>query len=194
MRRVFIAINLPEAAKKELHNLEKETQGLFPEEVRGVVKWIKKDNLHITLLFIGSVRDEEIPEICQIVKEIVQTQKPFSLKFKRVCYGPPDKIPPRLIWLELEKNIEAAEIAEKLKQTMSEKGILRRFENRQFSPHITLGRIKAWQWKRIEPEERPEIEKEISLNFEVSSIEVMESALKRTGAEYTILVSASFAI
>lgn len=63
-------------------------------------------------------------------------------------------------------------------------------ENRAFSPHITLSRIRTWQWRQMEPEERPEVNKDISLSFEVNSIEVMESQLKRGGSEYTILESA----
>ena len=56
-------------------------------------------------------------------------------------------------------------------------------------PHITLGRIKAWEWQRIEPEERPDVSREIDLGFEINSIEVMESQLKRAGPDYTILHS-----
>jgi 2'-5' RNA ligase len=208
MRRIFIAINLPEEVKEELDKLGKEISDYFPSEVNGgMFRWVKKENLHITLLFIGSVREEEIPKICQIVKSVAQTQKPFSLRIERVSYGPPRKIPysetkfltgrrdeianrpPRLIWVELEKKPELLTLAEKLKREVAQAGILRKFEQREFSPHITLARIKAWQWRRMEPEERPEIEREISLDFEVNSIEVMESKLKRTGAEYTILMS-----
>jgi len=201
MKRIFIAINLPEGIKNELENLEKELDNLFssaggrgpegeqvPYGVK-VVRWLKKDNLHLTLLFIGSVQDEEIPKISQIVKNIAQTQKPFSLRFEKVCYGPPKTMPPRLIWLELEKKPELLELAETLKKEIGESGILRKIEKREFSPHITLGRIRTWEWRKIEPEERPEIEKELDLDFEVKSIEIMESKLKRTGAEYSVLES-----
>ena len=189
--RIFIAINLPERIKEELEKIEKETAELFPEEIsRGLVRWVKRNNLHITLLFLGYIKEENIPRVCEIVKETAKTQNAFSLKFRKVLYGPPNKIPPRLIWLELEKKPELLALAEKLKKEMVQTDILRKPEQREFSPHITLGRIKAWQWRRMEPEERPEIEREISLDFEVKSIEVMESKLKRTGAEYTIIESA----
>lgn len=191
MHRIFIAINLPEEVKTELEKLEKEIESLFPPGLnRGMFRWVKKENLHITLLFIGSVRDEEIPKISQIVKDIAQSQKPFSLRIEKVSYGPPKKIPPRLIWVEVRRKPELSEIAKKLKKEMAESGILRKVEQREFSPHITLARIKSFWWKRIEPEERPEIEREIALDFEVNSIEIMESKLKKTGAEYTTLESA----
>ena len=63
-------------------------------------------------------------------------------------------------------------------------------ENRPFSPHLTLGRIREWEFRQIDPEERPEVETDISLSFEVNSIEVMESQLKRGGPDYTVLESA----
>jgi len=186
--RIFIAINLPEKIKDELEKLEKETAELFPEETsRGLVRWVKKDNLHITLLFLGYIEEENIPQICKIVNKIAKTQNPFSLEFKKVLYGPPNKIPPRLIWVDLEKSAELTDLVKKLKEKVEETGFLEKMEKREFSPHITLGRIRTWQWKRIEPEERPDIKKDISLNFEVNSVEVMESQLKRSGAEYAIL-------
>ncbi|MDP2910533.1 MAG: hypothetical protein Q8N58_01975, partial [bacterium] len=63
------------------------------------------------------------------------------------------------------------------------------FENREFAFHITLARISQWAWQRIEPEERPEINEDINLNFPVNSIEIMESILKKGGPEYVILES-----
>lgn len=190
MHRIFVAINLPEEVKVELGNLEKEIADMFPEEAsRGLIRWVKKENLHLTLLFIGLVKDEEIPQVSQIVRSIVQAQKSFSLKFEKVCYGPSNKIPPRLIWLDIEEEPGLLTLAEKLKEEMTQTGILRKIEKRRFSPHITLGRIRTWQWQRMDPEERPVIEREISLNFEVKSIEMMESVLKRTGSEYIILES-----
>lgn len=188
-KRVFIAINLPENLKQELEILKEEIEGLFPdfpEGNKGIFNWTKQDNLHITLIFIGSISEQKIPEISRIVKESVSGEKPFSIKIKKISYGPPKSIPPRLIWLENEKNKELTEIVEKLKKAISEKNI-RGIEEKSFSPHITMARIKEWQWRKIEPEERPEIEREINLKFEVKSIEIMESRLKRTGAEYIIL-------
>jgi len=52
-----------------------------------------------------------------------------------------------------------------------------------------LARIRTWEFREIEPEEEPEVNEEINLTFEVNSIEVMESQLKRGGAEYTVLES-----
>lgn len=155
--RVFTAINLPEEMKKKLADYQSKWLEL-------PCRWTKKNNLHITLEFFGYVSDEELVEICQNTRELVLKHKPFSITLNKICYGPPKKIPPRMIWVLGEKIQEFG-----------------------FIPHITLGRIKTWEFRQIEPEERPEVNEDIDLTFEVNSIEVMESQLKRGGPIYTTL-------
>ena len=196
MKRIFIAINLPEEIKAAMQNLQKETGNLFLEEMdleeeanRGVIKWVKKENLHLTLVFVGKTEQDKIFKISNITENIIKNQNSFSLQTKNISYGPDKKIPPRLIWVELEKNNQLLNIVDNLKKELLDAQILRREEQRSFSPHITLGRIKAWSWKKINPEERPEINKTLSFKFKINSIDIMESIMKRTGAEYTCLKS-----
>lgn len=157
--RVFIAINLPENIKRELASYGDK----WPELP---ARWTKKDNLHITLEFLGYISDQEVLEVCENAKETASKHNSFEVKLTKICYGPPGKAPPRMIWA----------MGEKIKEF-------------DIVPHITLGRIRTWQWKQIEPEERPEVEEDINLNFEVDSIEVMESVLGGGGPKYTVLES-----
>ena len=186
-RRIFIAINFPEKIKKNLLSHQEEIGSLFSQ---GVVRWGKEDNLHLTLVFIGYVSDQEVGEACKTVKEVAGRHSSFSLAFNRIGYGPPKKMPPRMIWAEGEALRELSSLKEDLENSLSNSGICFEAENREFRPHVTLGRIRTWEWKKIDPEERPSVEREISLDFEVKSIEAMESRLKRGGAEYAILESA----
>lgn len=183
--RVFIAVNLPEDIKEQLLTYQKRLKDL-------PARWVKKDNLHITLIFLGYLKDEQVPEVCKITKEVAQRTTPFLIKLKEICYGPPKKMPPRMVWVSGEKSQELANLKDNLEKELLSTSNLNNLktEVRAFSPHITLGRIRQWEWQKIEPEERPEIEKELSLTFEVQSVEVMESHLKRKGAEYTTLLSA----
>jgi 2'-5' RNA ligase len=206
MHRIFIAINLPEDVKKELVSWQEK----FPELP---CRWTKKENLHITLVFLGSAKDEEIVEICKIVKEVAERHNSFPINFKKICYGPPgktpysktksltgrlDKIenrPPRMVWIEGEKSKELGALQRDLENALFSGSVknLGKPEAREYAPHLTLGRIKEWEFRKIEPEERPEVNNDISLSFEVNSIEVMESELKRVGPEYAVLESAPLA-
>lgn len=181
--RIFIAINLPNHVKKKLSALSEK----WPELP---ARWTKEDNLHITLAFLGYVSNEEISEICKITREVAGRHSPFEVRLTRVIYGPPQKMPPRMIWVEGEKSEPFLSLWDNLEKSLSSSDQIRyALENRAFSPHITLARIQTFNWRRIEPEERPEVNEDIDISFEVKSIEVMESMLKRGGAEYTILES-----
>ncbi len=156
--RIFIAINLPEGIKERLAAY----QSKWPELP---VRWTKKDNLHITLEFLGYLTDEELLKACQSTKELASKHKSFIITLNKICYGPPKK-PPRMIWVVGEK-----------------------IEELNLSPHITLGRMNAWEFRKIELEERPQVDEDINLSFEVDSIELMESVLKRTGPTYDVVES-----
>ena len=191
--RIFIAINLPEDIKKRLEDY----QGKWPDLP---IRWTKKENLHITLVFLGYLTDDELLEICKITKEVASRHQSFSINLNKIYYGPPRKMPPRMVWVQGEKSKEFILLKDDLEKSLLEKftqyrpALLEKSgagAGRAFSSHITLGRIKAWEFRQIEPEERPLVDEEINLIFEVNSIEVMESKLKRGGAEYSILESCS---
>ena len=180
--RIFIAINLPEDIKKELSKYQKKWEQL-------PAKWTNKDNLHITLEFLGNLTDEELGEICLVVKEAATKHASFSINLSRVIYGPLGKMPPKMIWAEGEKSEELRDLKKDLREYLLEKVSYSPELGREFMPHITLARISEWEFRKIEPEERPEVNEDIDFIVPVESIEVMESELKRGGPVYTILES-----
>ena len=184
-QRIFIAINLPEDIKNKLLNYQSKWPDL-------PVRWVKKENIHITLAFLGYLNNEELLEVLKITKEVAQKNQPFSINLNKICYGPPNqKKPPRMVWVVGEKSEKLGRLQNDFENSFSNSSVesSEEFENRSYAPHITLGRIKQWEFRAIEPEERPIVDEEISLNFAVNSIEAMESQLKRDGAEYSILES-----
>jgi len=180
-RRVFLAINLPEPIKRKLLEFQREWAHL-------PVRWTKEINLHITLVFIGYVSDEEMLEVCRLTREISQKYQPFEIKLKQICLGPPHR-PARMIWLEGERNPTLTQFKNDLENTFldsASSGYNRR-EERAFQVHITLARIRQGEWQQLPA--KPKIDKEISLVFPVTSVEVMESHLSRGGPDYAVLES-----
>lgn len=184
LKRVFIAINLPEEIKEALVALQKKWPGL-------PVRWTKKDNLHLTLLFLGNVSQEQLKEVLDKTRQVASAREPFELVLTKICYGPPQKMPPRLVWVEGETSPALVSLQEKVEQAIGGTAAFqyKEREKRAYHPHLTLGRIRQWEFRRLEAEERPEIDEEVALAFPVNSLELMESQLKRKGAEYTILRS-----
>jgi len=179
--RVFIAINLPEKIKKTLMDYQERWQDLS-------VRWVKPNSIHLTLAFLGDIGDQDLALICQELKDIAQKHSPFFINLTQIDYDVKEEKIPRLVWAKGEKSENLSLLKKDLDDFLSKKvGFLP--ERRDFLPHITLGRINKWQWSKIEPEERSEIKEDLFFDFEVKSIEVMESHLKKMGAEYTILQS-----
>jgi len=182
-RRIFIAINLPEGVRKVLAGFQEKLQDT-------PARWTKPENLHITLAFLGYVNEEELLFISKTAKGVALENSPFSVKLNKVAYGPPQKMPPRMIWAIGDKSQEFAFLQRNLEKSLSgQKEFFSPNERKEFCPHITLARIRQWDWKRIEPEERPAADYDLNLNFPVDSIEVMESELKKGGAKYAVLES-----
>ena len=100
-----------------------------------------------------------------------------------------------MIWVSFNESKNLLKINQEIEKNISEIKLENfMIEKRNFSPHITLARIRQMDFKKMNPEEIPKIDEEIfppagGLKFNVCSIELMESNLKRTGAEYKILES-----
>lgn len=186
LRRIFFAINLLQSARDEIASLQKNLPEL-------PMRLTKPENLHITLLFYGNASDRELPEISKIVKETVGECEPFSFELSKIAYGPSEK-EPRMVWFKGEPTKELISLHNKLAKALSE-SVLLKFtpDQRPFSLHLTLARINEFKFKSMELEERPRIDEHISLKIFVSSIEIMESELKKSGQEYTICESISLA-
>jgi len=180
-RRVFIAVNLPDRAKKRLIKIQSGWAGL-PVRLTG------RENLHVTLVFLGDIDDEGLLEAIAAVREVAVGFGSFSLKLNRVCLAPPRR-PPRMIWAKGGKCQKLSELKEGLRKNLFNFGFRQRNETpMMFEPHITLARMRQNHWIK---EMGQEAEKDISISFSVESIEVMESVLSRKGPEYFVLESIS---
>lgn len=182
-RRLFIAINLPENIKNKLIDYSRKWADLNPKYIH----WVRGSNLHITLAFIGYVDDDETYEICNIVKEVAKKHEPFFINLERIIVGPPHATP-RMFWVEGEKSQELADLQNDLENALAS-GNLARKEVRPYRPHITLARFKYEIVKSL-----PKVDEPFKAQISVETIEVMQSNLKRTGAEYTILESVNLGI
>lgn len=177
-KRLFIAINLPYELKKELGNLKARWPDLD-------MRWIRPDNIHLTLFFLGETDIDEIPIIAQCCREALNGISSFKVELEQISLGPTPSNP-RLVWVSLRKS----EILEKLWQNLRSKLLNNsiHFENlnRRFLPHLTVARFfnvpRGFRDEKLET------------RFTAKSFELMESELRREGAEYTILESYKFKI
>ena len=182
--RIFLAINLPEYIKKELSNYAAKLPDL-------PCRWTKKDNLHITIAFLGYLTEAEIINACDKLKVVALRQRSFQVNLNKIVYAP-DQKSPRMIWVQGDGGEEFVNFQKNCFNSLEEyleKGGQAR---KSSLLHVTLCRLKPWEFRRIEPEEIPEVNEEIGINFLAESIDIMESSLKRGGPEYAVLESFPF--
>lgn len=177
--RIFIAINLPNEVKKQLNRYSEKWPDL-------PCRWTKKDNLHVTLVFLGELTDVELADVCVAVKDVSVRHQAFDILLNKVSFGPENKF--KYIWVSGEKSKELQNLKNELEGQILEK-VRFKPEGRGFAPHITLARVSEWEIKQRDPEEIPDISENLDLFFTVESIEVMESELKKGGPVYTVLES-----
>jgi len=182
-RRIFIAINLP---RELIANLGRELLQMQKKFEEAPVKWVGPENLHLTLAFLGEIREKKIKEVQKITERVAGRYSPFEIVFKN-CGGFPNKEEPRVIWVGVEDGEVVNRIAAELNDQLKRVGFPQ--EKREFNAHLTIGRVK----RKLKKEESREIfrilERIGALKFEVGSIDVMESILRPEGPEYKTLAS-----
>lgn len=128
MPRLFVALDLPEWLREQLSTL---TCGLPG------AKWVKPEQMHLTLRFIGEVDGMQFKRIGDALADI--KAEPFSLKLEGIGFFPPRK-KPKVVWVGLAQNEELIRLRNRIESTLVRNGL--EPEGRKFSPHITLARLK----------------------------------------------------
>jgi RNA 2',3'-cyclic 3'-phosphodiesterase len=175
-KRLFFSINLKDELKKEISSYLEDLKNELKDEVR----WVSTENLHITLLFLGSVKEELIPDFVNKIEK--QKLKKFSLELKNISYFPKKKKDAKIVWI----GVKGKGIDDLVKMIETQTGFCKK---EKFVPHVTVGRIRRWEFKKLLDYEVPEINIDIDKSFDVSSFELMESKLKKTGSEYFLIKS-----
>jgi len=126
--RIFFGLELPPGIKSRLLKVRSAVPG---------AKWQSAEQLHITLLFLGSVEEEVVSAVCDQAREILM--EPFVLGVAGLsCFGHPQK--PRNLWAGVQPEAPVAGLHDGLKGRMTNLGF--EIGGRTFRPHITLARFK----------------------------------------------------
>jgi len=174
--RLFIAIDLPRGLKERIFAVSRKIVQEIP------IKLVEKENLHLTLLFLGERNGEEVETIKGAIGEMVKLFLPINLKTQNPEFFPNPR-EPHGVWLNLGGEKERLfSLHKKIVDGLLRSGLKLEEKNLKFSAHITLGRIKK-RIKRLEaPKEFAEF-KESSI-FKVEKISLFQSQLSLAGPTY----------
>ncbi len=181
--RTFIAISLPAEIKDFLGRLQEALKVSDAD-----VNWVKKENIHLTLKFLGERDKKKTEEIIKVMDGISQKSPGFHLEIASIGAFP-KKETPRVVWSGLSKgDKEAKEIARELENEIAKLGIPK--ETREFSSHITLGRVRSAKNRMQLVERLNYLEKNFPAGnprFKVEKITLFKSTLTPHGPIYEVL-------
>lgn len=174
--RLFYAINFPDEVKHNFSLISNELKS-FNEPI----KFEPIEKFHLTLLFLGNVEENLMNELINQTRTISQNFTKTNLVFDKVGVFKDFKNP-RVIWIGAKENESLRNLSYQLKELAQ---ILKiHLDEKPFSPHITLGRVKGLLSKDFI--EFLKSFKMVSFESPVFSFELMESQLEKTGSKYFI--------
>ncbi len=179
--RTFIGIDPGKPIRDRLVTLQ-ETLGRTVTDV----KWVEPENLHVTLLFLGEVDMLEVPAVCQSVAETVRKQPAFTMSVEKLGAFPNARRP-RILWVGIGEGIqEVVAVHDALEVPLLELGCYRR-EERRYSPHLTLGRVKGEKHSEKLAGILTRQAAWVGGTVHITEIQVMSSELSSQGPVYTVL-------
>ncbi len=181
MPRVFLAVEIP------FEILQKIEQTFLPiRQKNKEIKWVKTENSHLTLLFLGEVEEKWIeteinPRLMKICSEFTS----IPLQVNRIGFFPSSENP-RIFWIGIGGEVS---ILKKLHDQMAEE--FKQFpihrEEKKFHPHLTIGRIKFSKNKKTWEDISENYKNIVFGSFLAQEVVLFKSALTSQGAKYTKL-------
>lgn len=178
--RTFIAIELPGEIQKKL--------GEFSESIKNPqdrVTWVSSNNIHVTLKFLGDVPIGDIDSIRDIISAVAKNYSSFEAAIKGTGVFP-DPRSPRVVWIGIDTGKEKIKnIYMDLEERLASIGIPK--EERSFTPHLTLGRVKYIKDVKRFTEGISKHKEDLFGNFTADSISLIKSTLTPKGSVYETL-------
>jgi 2'-5' RNA ligase len=187
MPRAFIAILLSSEAREAVTD---EVERLRP--LSRAVAWVPRDNLHLTLRFLGEQSEERLADALAALETVAAAGESFTLGLHGLGAFPGLERP-RIFWVGVAEGALAARgLQARLEAALAERGFPP--EARPWHPHLTVGRVfDDRRWRReVTPALRQALAHAGSrpvARLPITAISLMKSDLARSGARYTALAS-----
>ena len=179
--RTFISIPIPNEVRTK-KNMLYSTLENSPSKIN----WVKNEQLHLTIKFLGHTPESLFNEIKDGLCNIVSSITPFDLIIDKTgCFPVPER--PRVLWLGIDGNIKTLiNLFVKIENKMDQLGFSR--EEQDYFPHVTLARVKYPQ--KYTPDVSIFLNSTYDpIDFKVDRVQFLSSELLPTGTVYTLLGS-----
>jgi 2'-5' RNA ligase len=152
-------------------------------------RWVRPENIHLTLKFLGDINSEEIKKAGDAIISAAGENSSMSLGAKGIGFFPGVKRS-RVIWTGIVgQTRELADLQKTLDGKLDTVGFPK--EKRPFKGHLTIARIKRKLDARRLVDAMKEFGRFESKTFIADEVVLFKSELKPSGAVYTKLMSAA---
>lgn len=180
--RIFIAINFPKKIREQLFDLNANWHE-FP------FRFTRKEDLHITLVFIGALDEEYLLKTLEALKRVGSECEPFEIKLTDATLAP-TATNAKYIWLNTDAPKELESLHKKITSALRDAGVRFKLDYYPYRPHITLARRTQNSQTTMQNSRQSDVlHVSLNLTVKVNSFEVMESFLSLKGARYQIIQS-----
>jgi 2'-5' RNA ligase len=134
--RAFIAVDLNPTIKRTIEDIQNHLK-----KSDCAVKWVRPENIHLTLKFLGDVNIKKINSLIQTLADLFCNTKPIETQLTQLGAFPNIKRP-RVLWVGLKDDKQnIVQLARSLEENLGKIGFQK--DQKPFSPHITIGRLPA---------------------------------------------------
>ena len=179
-KRLFIAAEFPNQVIDSIHQI---TKTHWKQQINGV-KWVTKNQYHLTLKFLGDTSIDQITAITQICQQTTEHIRSFPVLISGFGVFP-NQYKPMVLWAGIQNAEGLIQFQQTLDKALNQLNIP--LERRAYSPHLTLARIKDYfpQSQLVEFLAPLKHGSQIlSIPTHIASITLFESELTRQGPIY----------
>lgn len=184
MLRCFLALELPASVQQAIRGATSQTRRALGADV---VRWIPEPNIHLTLKFLGETAPSSVEQIGAALQSEVPQYKHFVVELRGMGAFPSVKRA-RVLWIGLQAPPALASLQHELDVATSRLGYVS--EEREFSPHLTIGRVR----QNASSSDLQRIREVLEANpidylaaFTVDAVHLYASELLPTGSVYSKL-------
>ena len=184
MIRSFIAFEIDEDVRNDCISLIFKGKNLYGREVN----WVHPDQLHITFLFLGDIEYSDKNTVIDLLHTLSQKLPNIILKDGKLKWNPPFK--PHCLWIEyLYINPEFIALRKEFMYLLKKEMPYLKLDNRDFKWHLTLGRVKVQETKKLDISKWSLGEDDFVTTLKMKQISLYQSVLHSFGPNYTNLAT-----
>jgi 2'-5' RNA ligase len=184
--RTFVGIEITEEIRNRIIDISRRLK-----KIDSHVKWVKPENVHITLYFLGDINPQEQHDVEEILQFSVKDMKPFPVRVRGLG-GFPRVEAPRVLWVGVKNETdELGQIYRAIQKEVTKRSIGENRERQGYTPHITVARLKVRPNRKLINEVK-NLSDELCGSFSIGEVVLFKSTLTSSGSVYEVIDKFSF--